>query len=77
MNIKKNIVVICGGFPSLQFIQNLDMNEFNVLFLDKLNQHQFQPLFYQVTTVQLEPSSISFPFRENISAQKKRSNKNG
>jgi NADH dehydrogenase len=70
MNIKKNIVVIGGGFAGLQFIRNLDMNDFNVLLLDKLNHHQFQPLFYQVATAQLEPSSISFPFRK-IFQQKK------
>ncbi len=64
MSIKKNIVVIGGGFAGLQFIRNLDMNDFNVLLLDKLNHHQFQPLFYQVATAQLEPSSISFPFRK-------------
>ncbi len=64
MNLKKNIIVIGGGFAGLQFIQNLDTNYFNVLLLDKLNHHQFQPLFYQVATAQLEPSSISFPFRK-------------
>ncbi len=64
MNIKKNIVVIGGGFAGLQFIRNLDMNDFNVFLFDKLNHHQFQPLFYQVATAQLEPSSISFPFRK-------------
>lgn len=64
MTIKKNIVIIGGGFAGLQFIQNLDMNDFNVLLLDKLNHHQFQPLFYQVATAQLEPSNISFPFRK-------------
>lgn len=64
MNLKKNIIVIGGGFAGLQFIENLDTNYFNVLLLDKLNHHQFQPLFYQVATAQLEPSSISFPFRK-------------
>lgn len=62
--MKKNIIVIGGGFAGLQFIQNLNMNDFNVLLLDKLNHHQFQPLFYQVATAQLEPSSISFPLRK-------------
>jgi NADH dehydrogenase len=70
MKIKKNIIVIGGGFAGLQLIRNLDMNDFNVLLLDKLNHHQFQPLFYQVATAQLEPSSISFPFRK-IFQQKK------
>jgi NADH:ubiquinone reductase (H+-translocating) len=61
---KKKIIVIGGGFAGLQFIENLKENEFDVLLIDKLNHHQFQPLFYQVATSQIEPSSISFPFRK-------------
>lgn len=33
------------------------------MLIDKINHHQFQPLFYQVATSQIEPSSISFPLR--------------
>lgn len=61
---KKRIVVIGGGFAGLQFIRHLDTDLFDVMLIDKLNHHQFQPLFYQVATSQLEPSSISFPFRK-------------
>jgi NADH dehydrogenase len=64
MNPKKEIVVIGGGFAGIQFIENIDTNLFNITLIDKLNHHQFQPLFYQVATSQLEPSSISFPFRK-------------
>lgn len=64
MENKKNVVVIGGGFAGVQFIKNLDEKLFNVMLLDKINHHQFQPLFYQVATSQLEPSSISFPFRK-------------
>jgi NADH dehydrogenase len=64
MSNKKNIVVIGGGFAGVQFIKNIDTDLFNVMLLDKINHHQFQPLFYQVATSQLEPSSISFPFRK-------------
>jgi len=60
---KQNIVVIGGGFAGIQFIKTLDEKRFNVLLIDKINHHQFQPLFYQVATSQLEPSSISFPLR--------------
>jgi len=63
-NTQKNIVVIGGGFAGLQFVQHINTSEFSVLLIDKLNHHQFQPLFYQVATSQLEPSSISFPFRK-------------
>lgn len=33
------------------------------MLVDRINHHQFQPLFYQVATSQIEPSNISFPFR--------------
>jgi len=60
---KKTVVVVGGGFAGIQFIKALDEKKFNVLLIDKINHHQFQPLFYQVATSQLEPSSISFPLR--------------
>lgn len=63
MIAKKKIVVIGGGFAGLKFIKNLDEDLFEVLLIDKINHHQFQPLFYQVATSQVEPSSISFPLR--------------
>jgi NADH:ubiquinone reductase (H+-translocating) len=47
----------------VQLVRNLDKKLFEVLLLDRLNHHQFQPLFYQVATSQIEPSSISFPLR--------------
>lgn len=59
----KKVIVIGGGFAGLQVIRKLDESMFDILLIDKLNHHQFQPLFYQVATSQLEPSSISFPFR--------------
>jgi len=38
--------------------------------IDRLNHHQFQPLFYQVATSQIEPTSISFPFRKIFQQRK-------
>lgn len=64
MKSKKEIIVIGGGFAGIQFIENIDSDSYQITLLDKLNHHQFQPLFYQVATSQLEPSSISFPFRK-------------
>lgn len=61
--MKKKIIVVGGGFAGLQFLLRLPKNEFDILLIDKLNHHQFQPLFYQVATSQIEPSSISFPLR--------------
>ena len=67
---KPKIVVLGGGFAGLQFIQNLKENEYDIMLIDKLNHHQFQPLFYQVATSQIEPSSISFPFRKIFQERK-------
>ena len=68
--MKKKIVVIGGGFAGLQFIRNLKKDLFDVLLIDKLNHHQFQPLFYQVATSQIEPSTISFPLRKVFHSRK-------
>ena len=60
---KKKVVIVGGGFAGINLAKNLDSNFFDILLIDKLNHHQFQPLFYQVATSQIEPSSISFPLR--------------
>jgi NADH:ubiquinone reductase (H+-translocating) len=62
--LRKKVVVVGGGFAGLPFVEHIDEDLFDVMLIDKLNHHQFQPLFYQVATSQLEPSSISFPFRK-------------
>ncbi len=67
---RKKVIVVGGGFAGIQLVRKLDPRYFNVLLIDKLNHHQFQPLFYQVATSQIEPSSISFPLR-NIFNYKK------
>jgi NADH:ubiquinone reductase (H+-translocating) len=68
--MKKRIIVIGGGFAGLQFIKNLKQGLFDILLIDRLNHHQFQPLFYQVATSQIEPSSISFPLRKIFQKRK-------
>lgn len=60
----KRIVVIGAGFAGLKLARTLRKSQFQVVLLDKNNYHQFQPLFYQVATAGLEPSSISFPLRK-------------
>jgi NADH dehydrogenase len=58
------IVIIGGGFAGLQLATALMKADLKVVLIDKQNHHQFQPLFYQVASGRLEPSSISFPFRK-------------
>lgn len=60
----KKIIVVGCGFGGLQFVKHLDKNKFDILIIDKINHHQFPPLFYQVASSQIEPSSISFPIRK-------------
>jgi NADH:ubiquinone reductase (H+-translocating) len=58
------VVIIGGGFAGLQLARTLAKANLKVILVDKQNHHQFQPLFYQVASGRLEPSSISFPFRK-------------
>src|SRR5574344_1075471 len=67
--MKKRVIVIGGGFAGIQLVKSLDQNLFDVLLIDKINHHQFQPLFYQVATSQIEPASISFPLRNVFNKQ--------
>ena len=61
--IKQKVLIIGAGFAGIKLARKLDSKLFDVLLIDKINHHQFQPLFYQVATSQIEPSSISFPIR--------------
>lgn len=62
----QHIVIIGGGFAGLNLAKVLDKNKFRVTILDKNNFHSFPPLFYQIASSGLEPSSISFPFRREM-----------
>lgn len=69
--MKKKVVIVGGGFAGINLARKLDDELFDILIIDKINHHQFQPLFYQVATSQLEPSSISFPLRHIFRNKKK------
>lgn len=70
MTDRKKVIVVGGGFAGMQLVRHLDSRIFNIVMIDKLNYHQFQPLFYQVATSQLETASISFPFRKTFQKKK-------
>lgn len=61
--MKKKVIIVGAGFAGIQLARHVYAEAFEVLLIDKINHHQFQPLFYQVATSQIEPSSISFPIR--------------
>lgn len=60
----KKLIIIGGGFAGLKLARELKNSPYEIWLFDKNNFHQFQPLFYQVSTAGLEPSSISFPLRK-------------
>lgn len=62
--MKKKIVVAGCGFGGLQFVNHLEKNKYDIIIIDKVNHHQFPPLFYQVAASQIEPSTVSFPIRK-------------
>lgn len=66
----KKIAIIGGGFAGIKLAGQLSGNDFEVWLFDKNNFFQFQPLFYQVATSGLEPSSISFPLRKLFQSKK-------
>lgn len=63
MKQKEQVVIVGAGFAGLRLAKDLDPDLFDVVLIDRQNHHQFQPLFYQVATAVIEPSSISFPLR--------------
>lgn len=67
---KKRLVIIGGGFAGLELAKKIDKKQYQVILIDKNNYYQFQPLFYQVATGGLEPSSISYPHRKNFQKNK-------
>lgn len=57
-------VIIAGaGFGGLAAAKQLANQPVDVLVLDRLNHHLFQPLLYQVATAALSPAQIAQPIR--------------
>lgn len=67
---KKRIVIIGAGFGGLKLAKKLVGSGYQIVLIDKNNYHQFQPLFYQVASSGIEPSSILFPLRKIFQKRK-------
>ncbi|MCM1067728.1 MAG: NAD(P)/FAD-dependent oxidoreductase [Muribaculaceae bacterium] len=63
---KKKLVIVGGGFGGLNLARKIDKEQWEIVIVDRNNYHSFPPLFYQVASSGLEPSSISFPFRREL-----------
>jgi len=60
----KKVVIIGGGFAGVALVKKLIKKDFDVTLIDAHNYHQFQPLFYQVASGRLGPSTISTALRK-------------
>lgn len=71
MPVKKpTVVIVGGGFGGLSAARHLKNASVNVILIDRLNHHLFQPLLYQVATSVLAPSHIAAPLRTLLRGQK-------
>lgn len=69
---KQRIVVVGGGFAGMNFVKHIDKRKYEVILVDKHNYHAFPPLFYQVASSELDPTSICFPLRREVRKRKVR-----
>ena len=58
------VVIVGGGFAGLNVAKSLAAGNMEILMIDRLNHHLFQPLLYEVATAALSPGEIATPLRE-------------
>lgn len=64
------VVIVGGGFGGLAAARALRDAPAQVILLDRMNHHLFQPLLYQVATSELSPADIAKPIRSILRDQK-------
>lgn len=62
-------VIVGAGFGGLEVAKDLGKAKTDILLIDRLNHHLFQPLLYQVATCALSPGDIATPVRQIIKKQ--------
>jgi NADH dehydrogenase len=71
-NAKRPLVVIVGaGFGGITAALALARSEVDILLIDRINHHVFQPLLYQTATAALAPSDIASPVRSILRRNRK------
>jgi len=69
MEGRHRVVIIGGGFGGLSLARSLKSAPVDIVLLDRLNYHLFQPLLYQVATGSLSPANIASPLRQILQKQ--------
>ena len=57
------VVIVGGGFGGVAAARALRDTKAQVILIDRVNHHLFQPLLYQVATAALSPDDIAWPLR--------------
>jgi len=70
MHQRPRVIVVGGGFGGLSAVRALHAAPVDVLLIDRVNHHTFQPLLYQVATAGLAAPSISAPLRHILRDQR-------
>src|SRR5438876_206620 len=68
--MKKQVVIIGGGFGGLRAARALKSAPVEVTLIDRRNHHIFQPLLYQVATGSLAAGEVAAPLRSIFRRQK-------
>lgn len=63
------VIIVGGGFGGLNVAKSLKRAKVEILLIDKMNHHLFQPLLYQVATASLSQENIATPIREVLRNQ--------
>ena len=66
---RPRVVVVGGGFGGLATVRALRYAPVDVLLVDRMNHHLFQPLLYQVATAALSAAEIASPLRQVLQRQ--------
>src|ERR1700733_761709 len=64
-----SIVIVGGGFGGLAAAKALKNAPAQIILIDRMNHHLFQPLLYQVATSVLTPGQIASPIRNILRRQ--------
>jgi len=69
MKLRRQVVVVGGGFAGMSVTKSLRSAAVHVTLVDKSNHFLFQPLLYQVAMAGLAPAEIAAPIRSVLRRQ--------
>lgn len=67
---RHRVVIVGGGFGGLAAARTLRKSDVDVILIDRMNHHLFQPLLYQVATALLSPGDIAPALRDVLRSQR-------